>query len=140
MAAVGSTREGWSSRSAFILAAVGSAVGLGNMWRFPAEAGANGGGAFVLFYILCVVVMGLPVLLSEVIIGRHGQSNAPASVRKMAKESGLSPSWDIFAKFGVLGAFMVVSFYCIVGGLGSLLHRYVCRGHLWGHRFCRARA
>ncbi|MEM7778774.1 MAG: sodium-dependent transporter [Pseudomonadota bacterium] len=116
MAAASGQRDGWSSRSAFILAAIGSAVGLGNMWRFPAEAGANGGGAFVLFYILCVVIMGLPVLLSEVIIGRHGQSNAPASVRKMAEESNRSPHWDIFAKFGVAGAFMVVSFYCIVGG------------------------
>lgn len=109
-------RDGWSSRSAFILAAVGSAVGLGNMWRFPAEAGANGGGAFVLFYILCVVLIGLPLLLSEVLIGRHGQTNAPASVRKMAVESNRSPHWDILAKFGVLGAFMVVSFYCVVGG------------------------
>ncbi|MEW4448119.1 sodium-dependent transporter [Qipengyuania sp. JC766] len=109
-------REGWSSRSAFILAAVGSAVGLGNMWRFPAEAGENGGGAFVLFYILCVVLIGLPVLLSEVLIGRHGQSNAPESVRRMAAESNKSKGWAILADFGVLGAFMVLSFYCVVGG------------------------
>ena len=67
-------RDGWSSRSAFILAAIGSAVGLGNLVRFPAEAGANGGGAFVLFYILCIVLIGLPVLLSETLIGRHGQA------------------------------------------------------------------
>ncbi|WP_416831684.1 MAG: sodium-dependent transporter [Erythrobacter sp.] len=117
MAAAGSTqRDGWSSRTAFILAAIGSAVGLGNLWRFPAEAGANGGGAFVLFYIFCVLLIGLPVLLSEVLIGRHGQANAPASVRKLAAESNRSPHWDILAKFGVLGAFMVVSFYCVVGG------------------------
>ena len=109
-------REGWSSRSAFILAAVGSAVGLGNMWRFPAEAGENGGGAFVLFYILCVVLIGLPVLLSEVLIGRHGQSNAPESVRRVAAESGKSTRWSILADFGVLGAFLVLSFYCVVGG------------------------
>ncbi|MEE4539653.1 MAG: sodium-dependent transporter [Erythrobacter sp.] len=109
-------REGWSSRSAFILAAVGSAVGLGNMWRFPAEAGENGGGAFVLFYILCVVLIGLPVLLSEVLIGRHGQSNAPESVKRIAAESGKSGGWAILADIGVLGAFMVLSFYCVVGG------------------------
>ncbi|MGB3806733.1 MAG: sodium-dependent transporter [Erythrobacter sp.] len=109
-------REGWSSRSAFILAAVGSAVGLGNMWRFPAEAGENGGGAFVLFYILCVLLIGLPVLLSEVLIGRHGQSNAPESVRRVAAESGKSGRWAILADFGVLGAFLVLSFYCVVGG------------------------
>ena len=109
-------REGWSSRSAFILAAVGSAVGLGNMWRFPAEAGENGGGAFVLFYILCVLLIGLPVLLSEVLIGRHGQASAPESVRRVAAESGKSSRWAILADFGVLGAFLVLSFYCVVGG------------------------
>ncbi|MDN3645554.1 sodium-dependent transporter [Pontixanthobacter aestiaquae] len=116
VAATGSSRDGWSSRSAFILAAVGSAVGLGNMWRFPAEAGANGGGAFVLFYIFCVVLIGLPVLLSETLIGRHGQASAPESVRKIAAESGRSSHWDTLASFGVLGAFLVLSFYCVVGG------------------------
>lgn len=115
-AAPGSKRDGWSSRSAFILAAVGSAVGLGNMWRFPAEAGANGGGAFVLFYIFCVALIGLPILLSETLIGRHGQASAPESVRKIAAESGKSSHWDTLASFGVLGAFLVLSFYCVVGG------------------------
>jgi NSS family neurotransmitter:Na+ symporter len=112
----GSARDGWSSRTAFILAAIGSAVGLGNLWRFPAEAGANGGGAFVLFYILCVILIGLPVLLSETLIGRHGQASAPESVRRMAVESGASTHWDVLAGLGVLSAFMIVSFYCVVGG------------------------
>lgn len=115
-AASKTTGEGWSSRRAFVLAAIGSAVGLGNMWRFPAEAGANGGGAFVMFYLLCVLLIGLPVLLSEVIIGRHGQSNAPESVRRVAEESGKSTGWALLADIGVLGAFMVLSFYCVVGG------------------------
>ncbi len=112
----GSTRDGWSSRSAFILAAIGSAVGLGNLWRFPAEAGANGGGAFVLFYIGCVVLIGLPVLLSETLIGRHGQSSAPESVRRVASASRASPHWDILATLGVISAFLILSFYCVVGG------------------------
>lgn len=113
----GSTpREGWSSRSAFILAAIGSAVGLGNLWRFPAEAGENGGGAFVLFYILCVALIGLPVLLSETLIGRHGQASAPESVRRVASESGASKHWSALAGMGVLSAFMILSFYCVVGG------------------------
>ncbi len=116
MAAVGSTREGWSSRSAFILAAVGSAVGLGNMWRFPAEAGENGGGAFVLFYIFCVLLIGLPVLLSEVLIGRHGQASAPESVRRLARDSNASGGWSILASMGVFAAFLILSFYCVVGG------------------------
>lgn len=115
-AAGSKAREGWSSRTAFILAAVGSAVGLGNMWRFPAEAGANGGGAFVLFYIFCVLLIGLPVLLSEVLIGRHGQSSAPESVRRVARESNASEGWSVLASMGVFAAFLILSFYCVVGG------------------------
>ncbi|MEE4154135.1 MAG: sodium-dependent transporter [Erythrobacter sp.] len=110
------SREGWSSRTAFILAAVGSAVGLGNMWRFPAEAGENGGGAFVLFYIFCVVLIGLPVLLSEVLIGRHGQANAPESVRRLARDSHAAEGWSVLASMGVTAAFLILSFYCVVGG------------------------
>ena len=109
-------RDGWSSRTAFILAAIGSAVGLGNLVRFPAEAGANGGGAFVLFYILCIVLIGLPVLLSETLIGRHGQAAAPESYRKMAEQSGASKQWELVASLGVLSAFLVLSFYCVLGG------------------------
>lgn len=112
----GAKREGWSSRSAFILAAVGSAVGLGNMWRFPAEAGENGGGAFVLFYIFCVLLIGLPVLLSEVLIGRHGQASAPESVRRVAADSKASKHWGVLASMGVFAAFLILSFYCVVGG------------------------
>ncbi len=111
-----SAREGWSSRTAFILAAVGSAVGLGNMWRFPAEAGENGGGAFVLFYIFCVLLIGLPVLLSEVLVGRHGQASAPESVRRVAADSGASKGWGIIGSMGVFAAFLILSFYCVVGG------------------------
>ncbi|MBV7259844.1 sodium-dependent transporter [Erythrobacter crassostreae] len=116
MAASGKGHENWSSRSAFILAAVGSAVGLGNMWRFPAEAGENGGGAFVLFYMFCVLLIGLPVLLSEVLIGRHGQSSAPESVRRLARDSKAGEGWSILASMGVFAAFLILSFYCVVGG------------------------
>lgn len=116
VAASGSARDGWSSRTAFLLAAIGSAVGLGNLVRFPAEAGANGGGAFVLFYILCIVLIGLPVLLSETLIGRHGQAAAPESYRKMAEQSGASKQWELVASLGVLSAFLVLSFYCVLGG------------------------
>ena len=116
MAVSGKTHENWSSRSAFILAAVGSAVGLGNMWRFPAEAGENGGGAFVLFYIFCVLLIGLPVLLSEVLVGRHGQANAPESVRRVARDSNAPEGWGILGSMGVFAAFLILSFYCVVGG------------------------
>ncbi len=118
MAVAATTRgkDGWSSRSAFILAAIGSAVGLGNLVRFPAEAGANGGGAFVLFYILCILLIGLPILLSETLIGRHGQAAAPLSFRRVAEESGASPRWQWVAGLGVLSAFLILSFYCVIGG------------------------
>ena len=109
-------RDGWSSRTAFLLAAIGSAVGLGNLVRFPAEAGANGGGAFVLFYILCIVLIGLPVLLCETLIGRHGQAAAPESYRKLAMESGASKVWELVASLGVFSAFLILSFYCVLGG------------------------
>lgn len=112
----GPARDGWSSRTAFILAAIGSAVGLGNIVRFPAEAGANGGGAFVVFYILCIVLIGLPVLLSETLIGRHGQAAAPESYRKVAQNSGRSTAWEHVASLGVFSAFVVLSFYCVLGG------------------------
>ncbi|MEZ5697215.1 MAG: sodium-dependent transporter [Sphingomonadaceae bacterium] len=109
-------KDGWSSKSAFILAAIGSAVGLGNLVRFPAEAGSNGGGAFVLFYIVCIVLIGLPILLAETLIGRHGQSSAPQSYRKLAEQSGASQAWGGVAGLGVLSAFIVLSFYCVLGG------------------------
>lgn len=109
-------REGWSSRTGFILAAVGAAVGLGNLVRFPAEAANNGGGAFVLFYISCILLIGLPVLLSETLIGRHGQSGAVESVRRVAEDSQASKWWGGIAGLGVTAAFMILAFYCVIGG------------------------
>lgn len=117
VAASGSgSRDGWSSRTAFVLAAIGSAVGLGNLVRFPAEAAQNGGGAFVVFYIACIVLIGLPVLLSETLIGRHGQSSATVSVRRMAEQSGAPKAWEGIAALGVLGSTMILAFYCVIGG------------------------
>ncbi|MEO9468481.1 sodium-dependent transporter [Parasphingorhabdus sp.] len=108
--------EGWSSRWAFVLAAVGAAVGLGNIWRFPTLAGENGGGAFVLVYIACVVLIGLPMVLSEILIGRHGRSDAYHSVLKVAEDSGVSRNWGWFGGFGILGAGAILSFYSVVAG------------------------
>lgn len=110
------TSEGWSSRTAFILAAVGAAVGLGNIWRFPTLAGESGGGAFVIFYIGCVFLLGLPLVLSEIFIGRVGQSDAVGSIRRVASQSHSSPSWSIFGAIGALAAFLILSFYSVVAG------------------------
>ncbi len=116
VAATAESQAHWSSRAGFILAAIGSAVGLGNLWRFPAEAGANGGGAFVIFYILCVVLIGLPILLSETLIGRHGRSSAVRSAEAVARESGASERWAALAWVGMLGAFFILTFYSVVAG------------------------
>ena len=116
VAAASAPHARWSSRAAFALAAIGSAVGLGNLWRFPAEAGANGGGAFVLLYILCVLLIGMPLLLSETIIGRHGQRNAVASTTALAHQSNASGGWAVLAWFGMVAAFFVLTFYSVVAG------------------------
>jgi len=114
----GTTGEGvkWSSRAGFILAAIGSAVGLGNLWRFPYVAGENGGGAFVVFYIICVVLIGLPVLVAELFIGRRGGMSAVGSVVKIAKAEGRSPLWSLQAWLGLIGAFIILTFYSVIAG------------------------
>lgn len=106
----------WSSRWTFLLAAVGSAVGLGNIWKFPYEAGEGGGGAFVLIYLAFVFVVGLPVLVAELSLGRRGQLSPIGSMAKIAKEEGRSKLWSLVGWSGVLGGFIVISFYSVVGG------------------------
>ncbi|WP_417485555.1 sodium-dependent transporter, partial [Maricaulis salignorans] len=108
--------DGWSSRTAFVLAAIGSAVGLGNLVRFPAEAGANGGGAFVIFYIFCVLLIGLPLLLSETLIGRHGKGSAVESMKRVAIESRASGWWSVGAGIGMVGAFFILTYYSVLAG------------------------
>ena len=114
----GSSQEGvkWSSRAAFIMAAIGSAVGLGNLWRFPYVAGENGGGAFVLFYFICVALIGLPVLIAELFIGRRGGMSAVGSVVKIARAEGRSSWWAIQSWLGMLGAFIILTFYSVIAG------------------------
>lgn len=106
----------WSSRWTFIMAAVGSAVGLGNIWKFPYEAGQGGGGAFVLIYLFFVFVVGTPILVAELSLGRRGQKSPIGSMAKIAKEEGRSPLWALVGWSGVLGAVIVLSFYSVIGG------------------------
>ncbi len=108
--------EEWSSKAAFIMAAVGSAVGLGNLWRFPYVAGENGGGAFVLFYVICVVLIGLPVLVAELLIGRRGRMSAVGSVAKIAKSEGRSTFWALQSWMGMIGSFVILTFYSVIAG------------------------
>lgn len=106
----------WSSRFAFIMAAVGSAVGLGNLWRFPFQTGANGGSAFVIIYIACVAFIALPVLMSEFAIGRHAQKSAVSSTRKMAQDAGRSANWSFVGWVCMAGGFLVLTTYSVIAG------------------------
>lgn len=103
-------RGTWSSRFGFLMAAVGSAVGLGNLWKFPYLAGQNGGGAFVLVYILLVVLLGFTLMLAEMTIGRHANSDAFGSYNKIKK------GWGFVGGFGILAGFLILSYYSVVGG------------------------
>lgn len=114
MPAAAGTAE-WSSRYAFIMAAVGSSVGLGNLWRFSSEAGSNGGAAFILIYLLSVVLVCIPVLMSEYLVGRAGSSaNAIDSVAEVAIQSKVTKNWTILSWIGMVAGFMIVTFYCVV--------------------------
>src|SRR5690606_11084782 len=104
----------WSSRLAFILAATGSAVGLGNVWKFPYVTGENGGGAFVLVYLLCIAIIGIPIMMAEVFIGRNGRHNPITSFRLVAERNLASPGWRLSAIVGMLAAFIILSFYSVI--------------------------
>ena len=106
----------WSSRMAFILAVTGSAVGLGNIWKFPYVAGQNGGGAFVLVYLACVALIGLPVMMSEILIGRRGRRNPIATMALLGEEEGKSRNWQWVGGMGVLAGVLILSYYSVIGG------------------------
>ena len=105
-------RASFGSKIGVILATAGSAVGLGNIWRFPYMAGENGGAVFIIIYIFCVFLLGIPCMISEFIIGRHGQSN---TARAFSKISGGS-AWALIGYMGVLTGFLISSYYAVVSG------------------------
>ncbi len=106
----------WSSRWTFILAATGSAVGLGNIWRFPYLTAENGGGAFVLIYLVCVALIGIPVMMAEILIGRRGRQSPINTMETLAIEAGDNPHWKWVGWFGVLAGFLILSYYSVIGG------------------------
>ena len=105
-----------TSNGAFILAIAGAAIGLGNIWRFPYVAGENGGSLFFLLYLAFVVLMGLPVMMAEIVIGRAGRASPASSLRKLAQASGANRHWSKLAWLGTLTATLVLSFYSVVSG------------------------
>ncbi|MCK5330278.1 MAG: sodium-dependent transporter [Candidatus Marinimicrobia bacterium] len=105
-------REHWGSKLGFILAATGSAIGLGNIWKFPYIAGENGGAAFIFIYLICIAIIGLPVLIAEILVGRTTQRN-PVGAFKALSGSRL---WTAVGGMGVLAGFVILSFYSVVAG------------------------
>lgn len=106
----------WSSRWVFVLAATGAAVGLGNVWKFPYIAGVNGGAAFVLIYLVFVMLIGVPLLMAEIFLGRTGRRNPALTMRELALESGRSKHWKWVGVIGILSGFLILSYYCVIAG------------------------
>ena len=105
-------RGHFGSKLGVVLASAGSAVGLGNIWRFPTEVGKNGGAAFILIYLFFVLLLAMPVMVSEFVIGRHSRSNTVAAYRKLAPGT----PWVVVGLMGVLTGILILSFYCVVAG------------------------
>ena len=105
-------REQWGTKLGFMLAAMGSAVGLGNIWRFSFVAGNNGGGAFLILYLIFVLLIGVPLLLTEVSIGRKAESDVVGSFQKLAPRT----PWYLTGFFGIASAFLILGFYAVVAG------------------------
>ena len=112
MAEIKKNRDGFGTKLGIIAAAAGSAIGLGNIYRFPCELGDNGGAAFLLMYLAIVLFLGIPVMLSELVIGRHSQSNAVGAFRKLAPKS----AWPFVGYMGVFCGFLIFAFYSTVSG------------------------
>ncbi len=107
-------RETFGSKLGFIMATAGSALGLGNIYRFPCEAGANGGAAFVIVYLALALVIGTPLMISEFVIGRNSRSNPVGAFRKLS--GGKGTAWPVVGYLGVLCAFLILAFYTTVAG------------------------
>jgi NSS family neurotransmitter:Na+ symporter len=108
--------ENWSSQWLFIMATIGSSVGLANIWRFPFTAGENGGGAFVLMYLAAVFFLAMPLLMGELMLGRRGQACPPVGLRAIAKEANVSQNWSWLGYLGIATALTILSYYCMIGG------------------------
>ncbi|MFQ5549556.1 MAG: sodium-dependent transporter [Woeseia sp.] len=116
MAGASGSGEQWSSRLGFLLAAVGFAVGMGNIWRFPYQLGENGGSAFLIIYLACALGIGLPLLITEISIGRRGAASASQSVANVARESGRNTRWSFIGNLGIFCAFVILSYYTVLSG------------------------
>ena len=106
----------WTGRWTFILAATGSAVGSGNIWKFPYMAGEYGGGAFVLVYLICILLIGVPIMIAEILIGRRGRNSPANSMAYLAKEANTFPQWKLLGMMGAVAGLLILSFYSVAAG------------------------
>ena len=109
----------WSSRFAYILAATGSAVGLGNIWKFPYITGENGGGTFVLVYLGCVLLIGIPIMIAETMLGRRSQRNPVETMELLTKEANADSNWHYLGWMGVIAGLLILSYYSVIAGWAS---------------------
>lgn len=109
-------RDFWSSSVGFTLATIGAAIGLGSIWKFPYEVGANGGGAFLFFYILGLILIVFPLMLAEFVIGRRGRGDAATAIATVASHAGASRYWALVGVVGVAASFIILSFYSVIAG------------------------
>ena len=109
-------REQWSSRTGFILAAIGGAIGLGNIWKFPYIAGSNGGGAFVIVYLFAVTLVAIPILVAELMLGRRGRQSPPTAMLVNAEQENRSRCWSGVGWIGAGAGFLILTFYSVIGG------------------------
>ena len=110
------SQETWSSRLVFLMAAVGAAVGLGNLWKFPYTAGVSGGAAFVIVYIGAIALVAIPIVMAELLIGRRGRMSPPNSFLVLAKKASASRAWRWVGVLNVAAVFVILSFYSVIGG------------------------
>ena len=108
--------ENWSGRLAFVLASIGAAVGLGNIWKFPYTLGSSGGSAFVLIYVIAILLIATPIMIAEMIIGRKARLSAPSAMKSLAVENSGSPRWEWVGWMGLFALFLVLSFYSVIAG------------------------
>lgn len=106
----------WANRTVFILAATGSAVGLGNIWKFPYITGENGGGTFVIVYLLCIGLIGVPIMMAEILLGRRGKQSPINTMATLAKDEHRNPAWVWLGWMGVLAGFLILSYYSVIAG------------------------
>ena len=122
----------WSSRLLFVLAAAGSAVGLGNLWKFPYITGENGGGAFVVVYLVCIALIGVPVMMAEVMLGRAGRQSPINAMRVLKERASAAGWWPVIGWMGVLAGFLILSFYAVIAGWAMFYIFRLARGEFDG--------